>query len=282
MDHSGAISDLTLACSELARQYTFLTYGSIGETILKKEIPYLQIGKGKKTVLLIGGANAADTVSESLLMHFAADLCQQIAKEKTVSGVNCSYLYENRSIWILPRLNPDGNALVKNGADPSNPLYERQLRMNQMKSDFSAWQGNARGVIPTLNFGNDFAKRRQNYFEKSQINQPLCGEFPESEPESSALSRFIHTILPNCVAEFSEGDSKIYSFDTLLAKTASCFTGFSVSNIPDEGMITWFSNTYRRPSVHIVCPHESTPAFPASIYNTIRAFLFRLPTLLGS
>ena len=272
MEYNGQASALTLACTELARQYSFLSYGSIGKTILQNEIPYLQVGKGKGTVLLIGGAYAADRISEPLLLHFAEDLCRQIAKEKRVYGISCPYLYENRSIWILPRLNPDGHALSQNGADPSCPLYERQLRMNQMKSDFSTWQGNARGVIPTLNFGNDFAARRQKYLENDRTNYPPCGEYPESEPESMALSRLIYTINPIFIAEFSVGSSHFFTFDPSLSTHVGKLTGFSASDTPDNGICTWFSNTYHRPALYM--------AFPHSDYSILRSFLFRLPTLL--
>lgn len=277
MDQSNTVSDLMSTFSKLAAQYNFITYGSIGKTILQNEIPYLQIGKGAGNVLLLGGANAADCISEMLLLRFAEDLCQQIAQNKKIYGISCSYLYNSRSIWIVPRLNPDGNTIAKNGADPACPLYERQLRINQMKNDFSDWQGNARGVIPTLNFPNDFANRRQSYLKQGQATTAPCGEFPESEPESASLSRLIHTVSPVCFAEFAKGDGKIFSYNPALAKTASKLTGLPVSDASDEGVVAWFASTYHRPALCVGCPDKTTTDL--SLYNTMRTFLFRLPTL---
>ena len=279
MDQNTSILDLTQTCTELTRQYDFIGCGSIGKTILQKQIPYLQIGKGKGNILLIAGANATDSVSEALLVHFAKDLCHHITLKKQIFRISSSYLYENRSIWILPRLNPDGNSLVRNGADPTCPLYERQLRMNRMKSDFSAWQGNARGVVPALNFGNDFAARRQKYLDMGQPSPLPCGEFPESEPETAALARFIDALSPICLAEFSEGSGSICSNDAKLAKTASELTELPTSDIPAEGVSAWFSQTYHRPALHIVCPNTGIGAYSLSVYNALRAFLFRFPFL---
>jgi hypothetical protein len=75
-----------------------------------------------------------------------------------------------------------------------------------MKSDFSNWKANARGICPRLNCNVDFAYRRVQSIKQGEIPIP-CGEFPESEPETAAVCNLIHSLEPSLVIELSYGES---------------------------------------------------------------------------
>ncbi len=241
-------SDPCAALLALSKRYPFAVYGHIGKSLLGKEIPFLRVGEGDKNIVYIAGDVACDDVSEKLLLEFAGDLCACIEKDRTFFGICPSYLLRSRSLYILPRINPDGRALALFGADPTCPLYERQLRQNGRKEDFSAWQGNARGVVPGLNFNFNFAERRRA-FSASTAAMPPMGEFPESENESARLSCALRTLTPLCLVQICRGQSALFSLG------ASQSLHVRLGGAPDAarpfpaGPGAWYHSQYRRPAI---------------------------------
>ncbi len=286
MDSYSPVCDITTQrIASLLQKYAFLEYSAAGKTILGRDIPLIRIGEGKKNILFVGGADATDGTSESVLLQFAEDLCRHIALGKTAYRINCPYLFENRSIWILPRINPDGRALVTHGADPTCPLYEQQLRQNNMKNDFSSWHGNARGVLPTLNFSNSFANHKGKPPTEYGGKPISCGEFPESEPESATVAFLIRTLSPCYLIELGIGNKQIFCVDPHdkhYLDSAAHMTGFTVSETSAPGVSMWFSQVYQRPSLFFACPPQSNSPFALSVYNALKEFLFCSPILIGT
>lgn len=255
----------------LSANYPFAEYDSVGKSLLGREIPVLHIGKGNKTILLIGGAAANDPISPSLLLRFSKDLCTQISKENTLYGLNCSFIKGSRRVVILPLLNPDGNRLVQNGPSQESPLYERQLRQNGMKNDFSAWIGNARGVCLDMNLNDDFAARRGELNQNGMPN--ITGEYPESEPETAYATRIIHTLSPVFVLECSISSRNAIHTNRqdLIARIAKN-TDYVVCDQQIYGFPSWFARTYQRPAAHLTVSSSLSAKKP---YANLREFLFR-------
>lgn len=261
----------------LSKNYPFAECNFSGKSLLGREIPLLHIGNGEKAVLLVAGADGTDSISERLLLRFSEDICLQIARQNTVYGINCAYLAQSRRILILPRLNPDGRALFDEGPDPECPLYERQLRQNGMKSDFSSWQGNARGVRLDLNFNDDFAQRRSAAAEACDHCAIITGEFPESEPESAFVTHLVRVMDPvfllECSHTITGAINTIYTNRPNAIQKIVSNLPFSVSNQKLYGLPSWFSATYTRCGAHLLCNlHQTTEK---AIYEKFREFLFR-------
>jgi|GEM_PF-2063050 len=257
----------------LARQYPFAEYDRTGRSLLGRELSLLQIGNGDKTVLMVAGADAGDRLSEALLMQFASDFCAQVERGGRLFGLNAAFAARTRRILILPCLNPDGKALTKEGADPSCPLYERQLRQNGMKSDFSAWQGNARGVHLDRNYNDGFADRR-SLCAKDGGPTLITGEYPESEPECTFAARLVHTLRPTLVLECGKASSDTVftnrpSTVAQIAQSADC----PICQQLPCGLPSWAAATYDCAAIHLglqPCKHEISIA-----YLHFRELLFR-------
>lgn len=235
----------------LAERYSFATCGSIGKGLLGREISYLRVGKADCNLLYVAGDAACEALSEKVLLHFARQLCEYIEKDRCIHGICPAYLVENRSIYILPRLNPDGRQIAAGGADPACPLYERQLRQNNMQSDFSNWRGNARGVHPGQNFNFEFAKRKRAFWQSHTEGQCEMGEFPESEPESASLASLARILKPNCLVQIQKGPACFSCFpETLVQKSALCrMTGLSENPSAGNSLGGWFHCELARPSL---------------------------------
>ena len=114
---------------------------TLGKSILGREIPLLSLGKGRRAVLYVGGIRGTEGEVARLLTDFAADYLRQLMRNATVFEHSMQYLFEERRIYLVPMLDPDGVSYVKEGVGEENPLRERLLRMNG-GTDFSAWQAN--------------------------------------------------------------------------------------------------------------------------------------------
>ncbi len=236
----------------LALHYPFATRGSIGKSLLGRDIPFLRIGNADCNLLYVSGTSGKETLGEQVLLLFAQYLCEFIQRDRTAHGICPTYLIENRSVYILPCLNPDGVALATNGADPACPLYERQLRLNSMQSDFSDWQGNARGVHLAENFNYEFPARKREFLQTHKEVQCPMGEFPESEPESAAFAALARILKPNCLVQIQKGEPPVLSCfpPDLSQKNAICrMTGLDDSTLPHNTLGGWFHSELKRPSL---------------------------------
>ena len=172
---------------ELKDKHPYLETVTIGKTMLSREIPALILGRGSKSVMYIGGQRGTEGLSTEILMCFVREYLQFYQEKKQIFHIDTGFLFNTRSIFIIPMPNPDGNMIASQGPSPTHLLYDRQLRINRQQSDFSEWIGNARGV----DIGSNYP---QNYTSPELASPPqgsIAGEYPESEPESSALCRFI-------------------------------------------------------------------------------------------
>ena len=108
--------DMCYTITKLADTYDEASLFSIGKSSLKRELYCLKIGNGEPAVFYCGIHHSLEWITGLILMKFAEDLLQSARDGKEISGVNAKYLINNRSIYIVPMVNPDGTELVINGS----------------------------------------------------------------------------------------------------------------------------------------------------------------------
>ena len=239
-----------------------------------------------------------ESVSCALLLRFVNDFCEQYQNEHSPYGVNLSYLFSTRTVYVIPLLNPDGVDICINGVDNSNPLYERLMKMNSMSEDFSHWQANARGVDLNHNYNAGFEEYKHLEIENG-TDSPCAtrygGPYPESEPESAALCNFLRS-LPNVKALISfhtqgeeiyweyRGKSHPKAFSC--AKIISKLTGYKVCSPENtasySGLKDWFIEELSGLGYTLECGRGKNPLPPDDykiIYEKLREFLFCAPIL---
>ena len=299
------ILDLTLPCDYAAlcegvravcEAYDFASYFSVGQSLLGREIPCLRIGEGKKSIIYVGTTHACEHITASLLLRFAADLCECSRSGGKVYGLSIPYVLSARSVYILPMLNVDGVELCLHGTDSAGPLAERILKMNG-HGDFSAWKANARGVDLNHNFSAGFAEYKQ-YERQADIcagSGFYSGESPESEPESGALCSLIRSGDFRMLLSFhTQGEQVFYDFDgytppmgRAVGQALCRMCGYSLCT-PEGGAVygglkDWFITEFGRPGYTFECgrgqnplPHTSLPG----IYADLRRALFHAPVMI--
>lgn len=193
MDYADMMRCLDILCDRYDGDISVI---SIGKSIFGREIPMICLGKGKKEILYVGAARGTDILCTSLLLRFINEYCEIRKSNRRIYNLNLRQLEENRTVCVIPMLNPDGVDYVVNGVNKDNPFYSRLLSYNHGNNDFSMWEANGRGV----DLCNNFATDSNIGFES----------MPESEPESGALGGIMR-FNPNIklLLEFRHGCGRI-------------------------------------------------------------------------
>lgn len=87
--------------------YPFLESGTIGQSVLGEDIPYIKIGNGSKEVLYTASIHANEWITSVLLMKFVENYCSAIRSHGTIFGFDARTLFNSVSIYIIPMINPD-------------------------------------------------------------------------------------------------------------------------------------------------------------------------------
>lgn len=174
----------------------------IGDSWLGQEIFCAKLGNGPKNLLFLCDYSS---------------LCWEIGDAMTAWGrglaagngknpfFNIKEFFSYHTLYLIPRPNPDGVDIVNGIFTANNPFEERMKKMN-CSGDFSGWRSNVRGVDLSLNHDGDWEKAKKITASVGPSARGYCGEYPESERESAALSRFLLRIPFDFVFIFSRGE----------------------------------------------------------------------------
>lgn len=137
----------------LKARYPFLEIGTIGKSVLGRNLYYLRLGRGTREVSYNAAHHSLEWITSPLLMKFAENFLKAYATGNTIRGYNIRDIWNQSSIYIVPMVNPDGVDLVLNGLSPSNPYYNNLLQWNQTGLPFSeVWNANIRSVDLNRNY----------------------------------------------------------------------------------------------------------------------------------
>ena len=249
---------------ELNGKYKTLKITTCGKSLLGKEIFAFVIGEGKKNIVYVGGTHGIEWLTSLLLLKFTENLASAYENESLLSGFNIKDIFENKKLIIIPELNPDGIEIVIKGASACGKYKAENYEI--CKGDFSFWSANARGVDINHNFNADWYTLREAEKEAG-INSPspsrFGGLFPESEPETAAITRLCRRIPVEMLITFhSQGEEIFYEYGKNtpekalhIAKMFSALTDYTL--VKNEGLYSsgglkdWFIEEFKRPAFTI-------------------------------
>lgn len=249
---------------ELNGKYKTLKITTCGKSLLGKEIFAFVIGEGKKNIVYVGGTHGIEWLTSLLLLKFTENLASAYENESLLSGFNIKDILENKKLIIIPELNPDGIEIAIKGASACGKYKAENYEI--CKGDFSFWSANARGVDINHNFNADWYTLREAEKEAG-INSPspsrFGGLFPESEPETAAITRLCRRIPVEMLITFhSQGEEIFYEYGKNtpekalhIAKMFSALTDYTL--VKNEGLYSsgglkdWFIEEFKRPAFTI-------------------------------
>ncbi len=255
--------------------YPFIKTGSAGQSVLGRNLYYLRLGTGPNRVFFNGAHHALEWITSPLLLKFAEDLSRAYALGNTVLGYNPGDIFSQSSIYIIPMVNPDGVELVLEGLSRNNPYYEELIEWNNGSTDFSAvWQANNRGVDLNHNYNADWEASRQAAVSIG-ITGPgptrYGGQYPESEPETSALVSFTRANDFRLVLAYhSQGEVIFWNFNNLeppesrqigeaLANASGYLLAEPLGIASYAGYKDWFIQDFRRPGYTVEVGRGTNP-----------------------
>lgn len=247
----------------LKARYPFLETGSIGNSVLGRNLYYIKLGNGPNKVFYNGAHHALEWITSPLLMKFVENFLIAYVEGKNIKEYNINDIWNQSSIYIVPMVNPDGVDLVINGLSRNNPYYENLIIWNDGSLDFSnTWQANIKGVDLNHNYDALWEKYRDiaaqlGYDSPGPTRYP--GISPESEPESKAVADFTRNNNFRLVLAYhSQGEVIYWNFEGLAPPEAknigelfSKVSGYGLENTYGiasyAGYKDWFIQEYIRP-----------------------------------
>ena len=270
----------------LKKNYSILQTGIIGRSVLKRVIPYVKIGIGKKQILYNCSIHANEWITALLSMRFIENFAKAYVQNRKISGYNARSLHKECSLYIIPMMNPDGVDLVNGAFKESSKEYQsiKMISKCYPKIAFpSGWKANFKGVDLNLQFPANWKEARKiKYSEGFNMPAPrdYVGKIPVSQPESIALYNFTNKKDFRLTISFHSQGKVIYwrylnylpekSFE--IAKHFSIISGYKLDDTPIRssfaGYRDWFIQKYNRPAFTIEVGEGENP-LPISQFNEI-------------
>lgn len=231
-------------CPWLERE--ILTWTACG-----RAVEALQLGCGKRKVLLTAAHHANESVTALLLWRFLEEYCLGLLYDRALFGVSCRSLFRRATLYLVPLVNPDGADLTAGAAEPEEWRSAKQLAASRPDVPFPAgWKANLQGVDLNLNYPAQWEQAKA-------IKQPQSGprdypgEHPLDQPETEALAAYTRRICPDVLAAWHTQGREIYGADPngdlrepLLAKLLARVSGYRLCAPPQEssyaGFRDWF------------------------------------------
>lgn len=167
--------------------YPFIQNTSIGNSVLGRNIPEIQLGTGPKRVHYNASFHANEWITTPVLMTFLNDYLLSLTNQTPIRGLSTFHLYQQSTLSIVPMVNPDGVTLVQQGPPETEPWRTRVVEWNNGSTDFSGWKANIRGVDLNDQFPANWDLERERN-PKTPGPRDYGGERPLSEPEAIAMA----------------------------------------------------------------------------------------------
>ena len=143
------------------------------------------IDEDEPEILFTGLTHAREPLSMMNLFYFANWLC-----ENYNSNITANYLLDNREIWLVPIINPDGYAYNESISPSGGGMHRKNRRTNPSNSSCNT--GTQQGVDLNRNYGYNWGANNSGS-SGNPCSAVYRGSSAFSEPETEAISNFILT-----------------------------------------------------------------------------------------
>ncbi|MDZ5473942.1 M14 family zinc carboxypeptidase [Bacillus sp. 31A1R] len=238
----------------------------IGKSHFGRKIYAAKLGKGKKSIFLIGSHHGREWLTTTLIMKMLEEYTKSYSKGKDYGEYSTSILDEV-SIWFIPMLNPDGVTIQQGFIEEFPKYYQlRLLMINQFKEDFSRWKANGKGI--DLNRQYPAGWDQLNEKPAFPSYQFYKGRKPVQAREVKIMTDFTKEKKPLLAVAYHSSGREIYweykngkhlDRDYIFAKKTSNLTGYRLAKPSKKasggGYTDWFITNFHRPALTIeICP----------------------------
>ncbi len=247
---------------------------SLGHSHEHREIFCIKQGSGKRKIVLAAAFHGLEYLTGVALIDFAKKFLDMTEQHKNVT------------LFIVPLVNPDGVDIAIHGLNPKN-IYHQEIISHTGIIDFKIlWQANAQGVDINHNF---------NALWNSICDGPsptkYGGPFPESEPETRAITHMLKIIRPDIFIAFhSQGKEIYYDFNGMesensrqnalnIAKTCGYTVTEPTGTASFGGAKDWYIQEFQKEAYTIELGQGVNP-LPHSQLSDMKKDVFRICSYL--
>lgn len=261
--------------------FPFLDVFQIGQSVLGRPILAVRIGSRDDCVLYAGGFHGSERLTTLCNLMFIEEYCTALRDNADFSISNSRNALCNKSVIVVPCVNPDGYEISLNGPATAEAAADR-IRAVNGDNDIKYWNANANGVDINHNFNAGF-ERMKEIERAAGITDPSArrygGEYPESEPETKALVSLVNEYnIVEVIAWHSQGEEIYWQFGEntpekgyRLARLFSTASGYTVANPAESaayaGFKDWFIETTGNPGFTIEIGKGINPLSPTKLYD---------------
>ena len=203
-DYKMCLSDMM----GILKDFPHLKIFEIGRSVMQKPIFCIKTGTGDRKILLVSAHHGLESITSALLIRFLREYESSRKADGTLFGENTTELFEKATVYAVPMLNPDGVNLAMHGINLGNSYHRSLLCKTGLIRAKNKWQSNANGVDINHNYDADW-KGVKRYPCASKY----AGEYPESEPETRAMTDLIRREKFDALLAFhSQGEEIYYDF----------------------------------------------------------------------
>ena len=269
----------------MVKRYPFLVSGSIGKSVMGKDISYIQIGAGEKQLFYNAAFHANEWITTPILLTFVEDYAKAFATGGTLYGMSAALLFEQFRLYLAPMVNPDGVDLVTGLLD-SGSYYNNAVKIAEDYPEIpfpEGWKANIEGVDLNLQFPAGWEMARQIKFEqgyRSPAPRDYVSVAPLTAPESIAVYDFTRKSDFQLILAYHTQGEVIYwkysdynpEYAEEIAEHFSEVSGYALEETPaasgNAGYKDWFIMTYNRPGYTIEAGSGINP-LPISMFPQI-------------
>lgn len=256
----------------LAELYPMLSVGSIGKSVCGRTLPLLTLGSGAEEVLFAAAFHGNERITATVLLAELELLCKCLRDREPFAGHNPWELLQNKTVYILPLVNPDGCEISRSGAQAAGAFASLVRKCSG--GDYDGWTANARGVDLNHNFAAGWANLHQSERAAGIVGpspRRYGGPYAESEPETAALCAFCRSRDLAAVYAFHTQGEVIYwqygkaepTGARALAHRLAVASGYALDEpvglAQGGGFKDWFIEQFRRPGFTVECGKGVNP-----------------------
>ncbi len=289
-------SHLTIYVIEgLKARYPFIRTGTMGKSVMGKNIDMVAIGSGATEVSYNASHHANEWITTPLLLKYLEDYALEYSRGGSIYGIPAASLYQKATLYLVPLVNPDGLDLVT-GVLNSGTYYSnaRRYANNYPSIPFpDGWKANISGIDLNLQYPAQWEEAREIKFAQgftSPAPRDYVGPAPLVAPESRAMYDFtLNHDFSLILAYHTQGEviywkylnyNPVNSYE--IAQKMAASSGYAISETPYQsayaGYKDWFIQQYNRPGYTIEAGSGVNP-LPMSQFNEIYRDNFGILTL---
>jgi len=274
----------------LAMRYPFIRVGSLGTSVMGKDLLFMRLGTGRTQVAYNAAHHANEWITSYVLLKYVEDLSRAFASGGNIYNISANELLNNVNLTVIPMVNPDGVDLVT-GVLSQGAFYNQARAISAAYPDVpfpEGWKANILGTDLNLNYPAGWELARDIKFAQgftSPAPRDYVGTEPLSAPESQAMEQFtLQNDFRLILAYHTQGRVIYWKYldyepprSREIGEAFAASSGYELSLTPPEsayaGYKDWFIQTYNRPGYTIEVGVGTSPLplsqFPIIYSNNI-------------